>query len=305
MITPTLSIVKGSNALEMKFQDNRINKTIDNLITDRQSLLELSNKLHSTLDLEHLITLFKLDIIPTLSLDDLIYHSPEAPGSVKAEGRHLLSYQLVLHKINLGEILLIRHTRFSAKELEFIEKILVALLAPLNNAINYQHALNLALRDPLTGVYNRFSMDAIVSREIDLSQRNNTPLSMLALDIDFFKNVNDTYGHAFGDCALKHIIECVHQYTRTSDTIFRYGGEEFNLLLNNTDRTGAHELAERIRQNIEQTPCIYDDQSINITVSIGASTFNSGENSKDLFKHADDALYQAKSAGRNQVVISN
>lgn len=305
MATPTLSIVKGSDALGMNFQDNRINKTIDNLNVDNQSLLELANKLHSTLDLDHLITLFKLDIVPILNLDDVIYHLPEDNHSVNSKGRHLLSYQLVLHKSSLGEISLIRRTRFSANELEFVEKVLVALLAPLNNALNYQQALKLALHDPLTGVYNRFSMDTMVSREIDLSQRNKTPLSMLALDIDYFKKVNDTYGHAFGDCVLKHFTECVNQCTRATDTIFRYGGEEFNLLLNNTDSSGARELAERIRHNIEQTPCICDGQSINITVSIGVSILNSGENSKDLFKHADDALYQAKSSGRNQVIINN
>ncbi|MCU7799818.1 MAG: hypothetical protein KZQ70_06660 [gamma proteobacterium symbiont of Lucinoma myriamae] len=136
MVTPTLSIVKGSNALGMNFQDNRINKTIDNLNADKQSLLELANKLHSTLDLDHLITLFKLDIVPILNLDDVIYHSPHNTHSVNSKGRHLLSYNLVLQKKSLGEISLIRRTRFNPDELEFVEKVLIALLAPLNNALS-------------------------------------------------------------------------------------------------------------------------------------------------------------------------
>lgn len=302
MAIPTLSIVKGSYTVDMDAQINRVNKTIDNLNADKHSLLELSNKLHSTLDLDNLITLFKLDITPILNLDDVLYHPPGNTESIDTNGRHLVSYQLVLHKKDLGEIALIRRTRFSEKEQNFIEKVLVGLLSPLNNALDYQHALNLALIDPLTGVFNRLAMDSMVSREIELAQRNNNPLSMIALDIDFFKKVNDNYGHAFGDCVLKHLIECVKQCTRTSDAMFRYGGEEFNLLLNNTSLSGAQEMAERIRQNIEQTPCICNGKSINITASMGISLLNDSDTQDSFFKRADDALYQAKSSGRNQVI---
>jgi len=302
MATPRLSIVTGSTAAGINIEDNRINKTIDSVNADKQSLLELANKLHSTLDMEQLITLFKLDITPILNLDDVIYRLPEDNSTINAKGRHLLSYQLVLHQKGLGEITMIRRTRFSNDELHFIEQVLVALLAPLNNALNYQQALNLASLDPLTGIYNRYAMENMVSREIELTQRNNTPLSMIALDIDYFKKVNDTYGHAAGDCVLKHLTECVHQCTRTTDAMFRYGGEEFILLLNNTDLFGAQELAERIRKNIEQTPYIYDGKSIKITASIGISTFIENDTSSDFFKRADKALYRAKSAGRNQVI---
>ena len=303
MATPTLSIVKGSYSVNMDDQSNRISKKIDNLDADKQSLLELSNKLHSTLDINNLITLFKLDITPILNLDDLIYQVPDNTDTINSKGRHLVSYQLVLHKKDLGEIALMRRTRFSEKEQKFIEKVLVSLLAPLNNALDYQHAVKLALHDPLTGIFNRFAMDTIITREIELSQRNKTPLSMLALDIDFFKNVNDTYGHAFGDCVLKHLTECVKQCTRNSDAMFRYGGEEFNILLNNTDLSGAQEIAERIRKNIEETPCICDGQSINITASLGISVLNANDSKESFFKRADDALYEAKAKGRNQVVF--
>jgi len=302
MATPTLSIVKGSYTVDMHAQANRVNKTIDNLNADKHTLLELSNKLHTTLDIDNLITLFKLDITPILNLDDVIYQLPKQTNTIDTKGRHLVSYQLVLHKKDLGEITLLRRSRFSEKEQKFIEKILVSLLSPLNNALDYQHAINLALQDPLTGVYNRLAMDSMVKREMTIAQRNNTPLSMLALDIDFFKKVNDTYGHAFGDCVLKHLTKCVQQCTRTSDAMFRYGGEEFNLLLNATELSGAKELAERIRQHIEQTPCECGGQSINITVSMGISILEESDTQEDFFKRADDALYQAKESGRNQVI---
>ncbi len=302
MATPTLSIVKGTDTMTIGSQNKFDKKTIDDFLFDKQSLLELANKLHSTLDLEHLITLFKLDITPVLDLDEVIYYSPDEDSSINSKGRHLVSYQLVLHQKSLGEITLIRRTRFNNDELKQIEQVLIALLAPLNNALNYQHAINLAQHDPLTGVYNRLAMDSMITREIELSHRNNSPLSMLALDIDFFKNVNDTYGHAFGDCVLKHLTECIKQCTRTTDALFRYGGEEFNLLLNNTDSTGAVELAERIRQHIEQTPCVCDGLQVSITTSIGISTLQAADTDKTFFKRTDDALYQAKACGRNQVI---
>ena len=305
MAIPTLSIVKGSYTLDMNEQNNRISKTIDTLNADKQTLLELSNKLHSTLDLDNLITLFTLDITPILNLDDVIYQTPEKTDSIETKGRHLISYQLVFNKKNLGEIALIRRTRFSDKEQKFIEKVLLALLSPINNALEYQHAMKLAMHDPLTGVFNRLAMDSMASREIELAQRNKSSLSMIALDIDFFKKVNDTYGHAFGDCVLKHLTECVKQCTRATDAMFRYGGEEFNLILNNTELSGALELAERIRQNIEQTPCTCNGKSINITASMGISVLNEDDSKTSFFKRADDALYQAKAAGRNQVVFVN
>ncbi len=305
MVIPTLSIVKGSYSVDTDAQNKQVNKTIDSLNADKQALLELSNKLHSTLDLNTLITLFKLDVSPILNLDDVYYQASDHNEAFDVKGRHMVSYQLVLQKKDLGEIALIRRTRFSNKEQKFIEKILVALLSPLNNALDYQQAMSLALHDPLTGIFNRFAMDSMVSREIELSHRNNTPLSMIALDVDYFKKVNDTYGHAFGDCVLKHLTKCVKECTRTSDAMFRYGGEEFNLLLNNTELSGAQELAERIRKHIEETPCTCDDQNINITVSLGISILNDNDTQASFFKRADDALYQAKETGRNKVIYQD
>ena len=303
MAIPTLSIVKGTGNTSLEHNSRQISKTIDNLNADKQLLLELSNKLHSTLDLKNLITLFKLEITPVLNLDEIIYHEPDNNSDIEPKGRHMLSYQLVLHKKALGEIALIRRTRFTSKEQHFVEKILVSLLSPLNNALEYHNALHAALHDQLTGVFNRFAMDNIFSREMGLAHRNYSPLSIIALDIDFFKQVNDNYGHASGDCVLKHLTYCVSQCIRNTDVIFRYGGEEFTILLNNTDLEGALQLAERIRKTVEQTPCLCNDgKEISITVSLGISTLNSQDSQDSLFERADKALYQAKKSGRNRVI---
>jgi len=238
MANPTLSIVNASKSAAYGTRTNQARKVIDNLNTDKQFLLELSNKLHSTLDVKKLMILFDLEITPILNLDNVIYQAIGDQSGIDAKGRHLVSYQLVLHEKKLGGITLVRRTRFNKKEQKFIERLLVAVLSPLSNAVDYQTAIQAAEHDPLTGVYNRFAMESSLQREIGLSQRNQTPLSMIVLDVDFFKNVNDTYGHATGDCVLKHLTECVKDCARDSDMLFRYGGEEFMLLLNNTSREG-------------------------------------------------------------------
>ena len=305
MANPTLSIVNSSNSAGLNAQKNQTNRLIDNLNIDQQFFLELSNKMHSTLDINKIIILFDLEITPILNLDNVVYRTPDNTEAVDAKGRHLVSYQLVLHEKNLGEITLIRRTRFSNKEQSFIEKSLVAVLSPLSNALEYQTAINAAQQDPLTGVYNRFAMESNFSREIELAKRNQTPLSMIVLDVDFFKQVNDTHGHAIGDCVLKHLTACVKECARTSDMLFRYGGEEFILLLNNTDSTGTKQLAERIRQTVADTPCICKGQSISITVSMGISGFTENDTHGSFFERADKALYEAKATGRNKVIFGS
>lgn len=305
MANPTLSIVNSSSSVGLSAHKDQTNKIIDNLNADKQFLLELSNKLHSSLDINKLIILFELEITPVLNLDNVVYHTADNTQAIDAKGRHLVSYQLVLHEKNLGEITLVRRTRFTEKEQSFIEKSLVAVLSPLSNALEYQAAINAAQQDPLTGVYNRFAMESSFNREIELTKRHQTPLSMIVLDVDFFKQVNDTYGHAIGDCVLKHLTECVKECARTSDMLFRYGGEEFMLLLNNTSRAGTKQLAERILQTVAETPCICKGQSISITVSMGSSSFNQNDTRDSFFERADKALYEAKETGRNKAVFND
>ncbi len=305
MANTKLSIVNSSISSGLSAHKYQTNRVIDNLNTDKQFLLELSNKLHSTLDINKLIILFDLEITPILNLDNVVYHTPDTTETIDTKGRHLVSYQLVLHEKNLGEITLIRRTRFTDKEQSFIEKSLVAVLSPLSNALEYQTAITAAHQDPLTGVYNRLAMEDSFSREIKLAKRNQTPLSMIVLDVDFFKQVNDTYGHAIGDGVLKHLTECVKKCARTSDMLFRYGGEEFMLLLNNTSRTGTKQLAERIRQTVAQAPCLCNGQSISITVSMGISSFSENDTRDSFFERADKALYEAKETGRNKVIYSD
>ena len=163
-----------------------------------------------------------------------------------------------------------------------------------------------SIRDPLTGLYNRRFLKEVVQKEIGRAQREKLPLSVAILDIDFFKQVNDTYGHEAGDMALIHLAGILSKLTRVGDYVFRYGGEEFLLLLPATSLMAAFQLSERCRQYIEKSSLNYADHKISMTVSLGVAVFKPGEIDFDeAINAADTALYKAKTNGRNCVCAAD
>ncbi|XDE61958.1 diguanylate cyclase [Arthrospira platensis BEA 1257B] len=162
----------------------------------------------------------------------------------------------------------------------------------------------LATTDPLTGIANRRHLLTLAEREFQRTQRYHNPFSVLMIDIDHFKLINDNYGHNIGDEALKIMADVTVNALRKVDIFGRFGGEEFVVFLPETQADEALLVAERIRKAIAQTPIYVEGQTINITVSIGVTIYESSEISLDgLLMEADKALYDAKKQGRNQVVI--
>lgn len=162
-----------------------------------------------------------------------------------------------------------------------------------------KRAEELAITDRLTGLYNRLKLDEVLEYEISKSKRYGTALSLIIIDIDHFKNVNDTYGHQVGDMVLKEVANTLLSCKRESDTIGRWGGEEFLIVLPNTNLAGAMITADKIRTAIEN----YSFSVVgNKTASFGVSEFLVEENEDSFIERADQALYRAKSGGRNQVV---
>lgn len=159
-------------------------------------------------------------------------------------------------------------------------------------------------RDSLTGLYNHRYFQEMLRHEFLLAQRHQTELSCMMLDLDLFKDVNDTCGHPFGDLVLKGTAEQILHEARATDTVTRYGGEEFAILLPNTDLEGATSIAERIRARAQEYTHQDKDVAMRVTISIGlASTrAHSPQRSEDLLAFADRALYRAKRAGRNKVI---
>jgi diguanylate cyclase (GGDEF)-like protein len=169
----------------------------------------------------------------------------------------------------------------------------------------FQEIHSLALTDPLTGLQNRRSLFNLGRIEFARSSRLYRPFSCLMLDIDHFKQFNDTYGHPTGDQVLGQVAECAKRSIREVDLIGRYGGEEFLFFLPETDLLTAQRVAERLRASIEKMPIRVSEQELHVTVSIGVS--RKDENTLELetlIARADQALYIAKHKGRNRVASS-
>jgi two-component system cell cycle response regulator len=164
----------------------------------------------------------------------------------------------------------------------------------------------LALIDPLTGLYNRRYLETFMEKHLAIADRNNQLLSMVMLDIDNFKYFNDTNGHEAGDMALRSISHAIGKNIRVSDIGVRYGGEEFIIVLPNTDKVTAFEVAERIRTTVESAPVVVGhDKRIFVTASFGVATYGIDANGFDaLLAKADKVLYDAKKTGKNRICLA-
>ena len=157
--------------------------------------------------------------------------------------------------------------------------------------------------DTLTSVFNRGAFEAHVEIEITKSEANNLPLSLVVADIDFFKNVNDTYGHVVGDDVIKAFSATLSNSVRVGDTVGRVGGEEFCILLSTANSSMAKMIAEAARTNFEQGRYVEGDENKILTASFGVAQLQSGDKYEDLFKRADAALYLSKDTGRNKTTV--
>lgn len=157
--------------------------------------------------------------------------------------------------------------------------------------------------DTLTGLYNYHHLQQVLAQEMERSRRTGQPTALVMVDLDYFKQVNDRYGHEVGNRALQSTAQVLQHVTRQLDIPCRYGGEEFSVVLPSTDMLTAIQVAERIRQAIETQPVMVDDEDIGLTASIGVDAYQAqqDETPEQFIQRADACLYRAKQAGRNRV----
>ena len=216
----------------------------------------------------------------------------------------------LLGSINLGTA---DASRFTPEHgVDFLDHLGIIASFALENVVNRARLLRSGFTDVLTGWSNRRYLQVRLTEELARARRHSTTLTCLMLDVDHFKCVNDTLGHAAGDEVLKEIAIRIESQVRASDVAARYGGEEFVILLPNTDTTSAELLAERVRREIATVPIeIEREKNTEVTVSIGIACASPRPDDDDLkttgeslIARADVALYRAKSAGRDRVVVS-
>ncbi len=265
-----------------------------------------------TLTAEKIQSFFRDSASPQLSQYDPLLHGalfPQSSQPIKSVALLLLQHdKRIIGCLNFADTLPDRFSKNTATD--FLQHLSEVISVCIDMTILREKLRNIGLEDGLTGINNRRFFDQRLPEEISRSQRYQKPLSCLFIDVDHFKNINDTYGHANGDLILKQIASTIRQTLRVTDVVGRYGGEEFTALLTETEETQALEVAERIRQRIENHPPEFPGQKAPVTVSIGVSglrfpfdhTKSIAEVGASLMATADNALYQAKQAGRNCII---
>ncbi|MBI3896973.1 MAG: diguanylate cyclase [Gammaproteobacteria bacterium] len=227
----------------------------------------------------------------------------------------IASHRVILADLGSTNGTFVNGTKITERALQDGDKIQIGPQTVLK--FQYQDALeehfqrklfDNAVKDGLTGVYNKKYFLDRIETDVAYAKRHQTPLTLLILDIDHFKKVNDNYGHLAGDYVLKELAVLVKRTIRSEDVLARFGGEEFVVLMRDADDEKALMLAERLRRIVEQTVVTYEDKRIPMTISIGIGTMSASpqnppiQNATDLVNCADRYLYQAKRGGRNRVI---
>lgn len=264
---------------------------------------DISSALQTTLEFHELVHIFSTKIQELVPHNGFIYTNTEFDLNIQKgiQTKNTCSYALKVEDQDLGELTLMRHTRFSKHEIDLLETLLCCLIYPLRNATLFNGALKMAFTDALTQTNNRTAFNDSLIREMTLAERHANHLSLIFVDLDHFKAINDTYGHHCGDQVLKSAAHSIKDSIRGCDIAYRYGGEEFVILLSDTDLEGAKLLAERIREKIANHTLAYGMEVIKLTASLGVSSLRGNDTVDSFVQRADDAMYQAKEMGRNRV----
>jgi diguanylate cyclase (GGDEF)-like protein len=267
---------------------------------------QLGLQLQTSLEAERILSMFFQGVQRLLAIDGLTYGHADSDLHLELgeHAPHCANYNLSNDGEYLGTFRFERRSAFDEHEYATVESLLACMLFPMRNALLYRAATLSALRDPLTGAGNRIAMDQTLAREIEVARRHMQPLSLLMLDIDHFKHVNDTYGHATGDAVLKTMAHAIKGELRNIDRVFRYGGEEFLVVLANTDRDAAGMIGERLRQSAHDLVYPLLDHELELTISLGCSTLRPAESADSVLRRADIALYVAKREGRNRLAMA-
>lgn len=264
---------------------------------------KLLRDLQSSLEIGDILNLFLRELKTLLPVEGVSYRNfaQELEYKTAKRGKHCATYHLNTDKETMGEVTFSGRQRFKESELNIFEDLMHCLFYPLRNALKYERAVKAASTDALTGCGNRTAMESAICREIQLAKRDGAPLSLIMFDFDHFKEVNDTYGHQCGDYVLKRVITETQSILRETDLVFRYGGEEFAILLHCTNQEGARVVAEKIRRCAEELKLVFKEQSLKVTLSLGATTMQENDSIVSMINRTDQSLYAAKHDGRNCV----
>ena len=270
--------------------------------------MQLSEVLQSSLDLHMLLRLFLEKVSTVVRLDGIHYQNEDLgiEASIAKQATHSCGYRLITNEDKLGEVIFKRGKKFTEKELSILETLLSTLIYPLRNALRFSVAVRTAFTDPLTGAGNRRFLQETLEREIDLAKRHNQALSLLMVEIDGFRKLLEQHGLGNAERVLRELAAQLDSLSRTTDTVFRSEGDQFVIMLRNTDKAGAHVIAKRIMEraltlrthDAEEQPTVTESLSL----SLGLTVMTGTDSSNSVLERAAKALASARKRGGNQIL---
>jgi diguanylate cyclase (GGDEF)-like protein len=272
---------------------------------DDTHMNDFINHLHETLDFYQLFDTFIGEFGTMVPFDSIEFIDEMTQTSLVngVSGQHHYVYTLKYGEQSLGSMSITRDTRLTEHEIETTEVMLAGLTLPLRNALRYQQAIRCAQRDELTGLRNGSYYHDIVELEIERAQRYKKPFSLLMFDLDDFKTINTKYSNGAGDAVLVEVARRIEQKARSSDVVYRNGGDKFLVFLPNTNKPEAIEAAERIKEFVLANKCEYEDKDIAFTLSAGVVTVTCNDTPGRLMDRVSKALFHAKILGKNCIYV--
>jgi diguanylate cyclase (GGDEF)-like protein len=267
-----------------------------------EELLDFMLKLHASLDLEQIFKTVAKTINQHTVIDHLGYSNADLDLSVNIGSKqaNTFSYNIIDEREkHIGELVISRKTPFDENDTNLFECLICYAIFAIRNNIDYQYAMMNSLTDPLTELGNRRALNKTINHERELAKRFNQPFSVIAIDIDNFKSINDTYGHDVGDMMLQHVSKELALATREYDELFRLGGDEFIVVLNQADAETALNVAYRIVKSIRRKQFDIKNDTLTTTVSIGVAISSADDDNQSILDRADQALYRAKHQGKD------
>ncbi|MBR6098195.1 GGDEF domain-containing protein [bacterium] len=318
--------IRLSGTINKSLEFHNAMKNIAKIIETQYELnyiLPIIGEILDTFIEQHLIYIYlkqngKMKLMwPTACLDDKLAQKISKLGNIKevsfSRNKKIAYFPLVSENSVIGYVATkSTDEEISPQDVYYLQQLTKQTATTITRAKVYGEILKYATLDALTGFYNRRQLDERVKQEVSHAKRKGTPLCAIMADIDYFKQVNDTYGHAAGDLALKTVSKIMRAQLREYDIAARYGGEEFVILLPNTNEKEAKNVAERLRKavfskviDIEKVNTKNKIKTLNISISLGICEYKPDYKPEALVMNADKALYEAKEAGRNRIVFYN
>lgn len=260
----------------------------------------LTERLQTTLDLEQLLAIYCDAVRQKVALDSLSFATDELVLAVFGSIHHKPQHSAALYADGeyLGQLVYSKKIGFSSADLKQLNRFHQHLVFPLRNALRFAQVRRQALHDHMTGAGNRLLLDESIQHALSLKQRYHFDYVLLLLDLDGFKQVNDNHGHLTGDLILQHFTAVIKAQLRGYDRLFRYGGDEFIVLLQDADMKSAQHVFDRILAGLQADPLLHQH---GIGCSAGAVFLQPELSSQALLKQADSALYKAKKSGKGRL----